>query len=273
MNFLKAMRPVLGLSIDGPRNLHDIVRRDRLGRGTHARIMANVAVLREEDINFSVLCTLGKHNINSPCDVFSFFEENDIVDIGFNPEELMGIHSSESDIGSDMNGSPAYLTAIEDFFYKYISLIDTHRSKQRVRELNLIYTNSQRPYPLTPREALPGAILTCTLDGRLYAFSPDSIIDRHRVHGDLSIGSVFDTNAFDLRNNRKFQDLSREVAAGLYQCSTVCSYFTVCGGGRPASKLSEFGHFDVSESNGCQKRLKAPANALRRFFKDKIVSC
>jgi len=86
----------VGVSLDGPRDLHDRHRRTRGGRGTFDRAMAGLRRLQEAGIAFSVICVLTREALLEPRRIFAFFEEAGIRDIGFNIEELEGDHASTS---------------------------------------------------------------------------------------------------------------------------------------------------------------------------------
>src|SRR5262249_18818932 len=54
----------VGVSLDGPAFIHDFQRKDRLGRGTHARVMAGIGHLKASRIPFSVIAVLSDHSID-----------------------------------------------------------------------------------------------------------------------------------------------------------------------------------------------------------------
>ena len=60
----------IGVSLDGPAQLHDAKRRSRGGRGSFLRVMRGIELLRAHDIGFSVLCVLTSESIVSPDEMF-----------------------------------------------------------------------------------------------------------------------------------------------------------------------------------------------------------
>src|SRR5207253_80463 len=65
---------VVGVSIDGPAFIHDHHRRDGHGTGTHGKVMAGVAKLRDARIPFSVIAVLTDFSLDHPDAMFDFFE-------------------------------------------------------------------------------------------------------------------------------------------------------------------------------------------------------
>jgi uncharacterized protein len=70
--FLKAHRFHVGLSIDGPRELHDTYRRARNDKPTFDYVMRAAALLREAEIPFAALCVVNRTNARRARDVYRF---------------------------------------------------------------------------------------------------------------------------------------------------------------------------------------------------------
>ena len=58
---------LVGLSLDGPEELHDTYRKDKGGRGTFDRVMKAVRLLQKHRVEFNILCTVNsKERRSSP---------------------------------------------------------------------------------------------------------------------------------------------------------------------------------------------------------------
>ena len=66
---------LVGLSIDGPRHLHDIYRVDKKGRPTFDRVMRGHQLLVQHDVDYNVLCTVNAANQDHPLEVYRFFRD------------------------------------------------------------------------------------------------------------------------------------------------------------------------------------------------------
>src|SRR5258705_4186231 len=60
--FFKEHNFLVGLSVDGPRELHDTYRLDRARRGTFDKVMQGWAYLQKHGVEFNILCTLNAAN-------------------------------------------------------------------------------------------------------------------------------------------------------------------------------------------------------------------
>lgn len=83
--FLAEYRFLIGLSLDGPKRLHDYYRKDSGGRGTHERVMRAAEVMREHGVEFNILALLNDLNVKEPDAVYDFMRANDFSYLQFVP--------------------------------------------------------------------------------------------------------------------------------------------------------------------------------------------
>lgn len=74
--FLAAHRFLVGLSVDGPRSLHDAYRRDRGGQPVFDRVVRAASLMQEHHVEFNVLCTVNAVNSLHPLEVYRFFRDD-----------------------------------------------------------------------------------------------------------------------------------------------------------------------------------------------------
>lgn len=73
--FLAAHRFLVGVSLDGPRELHDAYRVGKGGEPTFDRVMAGIATLRRHRVEFNTLTTVHRRNAAFPLRVYRFLRE------------------------------------------------------------------------------------------------------------------------------------------------------------------------------------------------------
>jgi uncharacterized protein len=73
--FFKQHKFLVGLSVDGPRELHDTYRVDRRGKGTFDLVMRGWRYLRAHEVDFNILCTVNAANQNHGRTVYRFFRD------------------------------------------------------------------------------------------------------------------------------------------------------------------------------------------------------
>jgi uncharacterized protein len=83
--FFKANDFFIGISLDGPAEIHDRYRKDRHGNGTFERVMAGVRLLQQHGVEFNALACVGRDTAHHPLEVYRFFKEAGIHYIQFTP--------------------------------------------------------------------------------------------------------------------------------------------------------------------------------------------
>ena len=73
--FFKENHFLVGLSLDGTREMHDAYRVDKSGEGTFDRVMQAARLLQKHEVDFNILCTVHTANADHPLDVYRFFRD------------------------------------------------------------------------------------------------------------------------------------------------------------------------------------------------------
>lgn len=255
--FLKARGVRVGVSYDGPRELHDRNRVRRSGRGTHDDVRAGMRYLRAAQIPFHIIAVLTAEALGRPDEVFRAMRSTGCYQVGFNFEEAEGDNATSS-----LNeGSAADVRA---FLTRYLELSRSHPDAPRVRELD-----QMAGALLSPPRAGGGTqeneamrLLTVGHDGGFTTWSPELLGCEHPRLGTLELGNVLRDSIDEACSRRRFKRLEREISRGVKACARTCAYFNVCGGGSPSNKLAEGGRFDVTETNHCRLSRQALAEVV-----------
>lgn len=73
--FLKVHDFLVGLSIDGPREMHDAYRVDKKGKGSFDRVVRGWECLKKHNVEVNILCAVHSANQNHPLEVYRFFRD------------------------------------------------------------------------------------------------------------------------------------------------------------------------------------------------------
>jgi len=73
--FFKKNNYLVGLSVDGPRALHDAYRIDKQGKGSFDDVIRGWNCLRKHDVDVNILCTIHAANADHPLEVYRFFRD------------------------------------------------------------------------------------------------------------------------------------------------------------------------------------------------------
>ena len=73
--FFKEHNFLIGLSLDGPRELHDIYRLDKGGQPTFDKVMRGLRLLQKHGVEYNLLTTVNRVNADYPLEVYRFLRD------------------------------------------------------------------------------------------------------------------------------------------------------------------------------------------------------
>ena len=74
--FFRAHDFLIGLSIDGPREIHDRYRVDKGGKPTFDKVMQGMELLKKHNVEFNTLTVVNRHNSKYPLEVYRFLKKH-----------------------------------------------------------------------------------------------------------------------------------------------------------------------------------------------------
>jgi uncharacterized protein len=238
----------IGVSIDGPRAIHDANRKTRSGKGTFDKAIAGIERLRANDIPFHVISVLGHEGLRNPDALFAFYRDHDIRNVGFNVEEVEGVHAS-----ANLNGD-VDAPVLRDFLRRFSQMMVQQDFAIEVRELeHAAWTiRTARDEVLANEQVQPFGIITIDVTGEVYTFSPELAGYSSADFRTFSIGNIFEHDFDALAGSDILRRMNRQIAEGVALCRERCRYFRLCGGGAPSNKVFENGTFASAETTFCR---------------------
>ena len=259
--FFKKHDFLVGLSVDGPRELHDKYRRDRRGQGTFDLVMQGWRQLRKHGVEFNILCTVNAANQAHGRTVYRFFRDElgakwmqfipiierasaetiDIANQGWSDHPGRGkrlLYTQTGNLVTDRSvGGEAYGRFLVDIFEEwvrrdvgkvFVQLFDVTLEAYFGRHLLCIHAPTCGYGPALEHN---GDLYTCD----------------HFVEPGHKLGNIHDTPMGELvasAQMRKFGDDKRDTLT--QQCRN-CEVRPLCNGGCPKdrfalSKDGEAGH-------------------------------
>lgn len=107
--FFKANGFLIGLSIDGPAELHDHYRYDKQGNPTFAAVLRALNLLKKLQVEFNVLVTVHRHNGDHGKRVYTYLRDNGVKFLQFIPiveRRGVGAHAEPLLEASETESSP-----------------------------------------------------------------------------------------------------------------------------------------------------------------------
>ena len=84
-DFLAENHFLVGLSLDGPEDIHDRHRMDQQGKGSFSSVMKEMKLLKKQGVEYNVMACVTKESAGRALDVYHFFREQGVEFIQFIP--------------------------------------------------------------------------------------------------------------------------------------------------------------------------------------------
>jgi len=111
--FMKENNFLVGISLDGPEEVHNRYRRDRGGNDTFDKVMQGLKLLQKHNVEYNVMVSVAKETAYKPLEVYHFFKEQGVKFIQFIPIIERVADSQTKQCGLSLAG-PASLEAQEE---------------------------------------------------------------------------------------------------------------------------------------------------------------
>jgi len=242
----------VGISLDGPRELHDRHRRRRDEGGSFDAALAGLNLLQSRGISVHAIAVLTPESLLCPDEIFAFFRDIGIRYLCLNIEEQEGIHSQSAAVGH-----PETVARYRSFLRRLVELNLAAGWPLDIREVDSAFGAIRAFDPATGsaaknEENSPFAIVSVDCDGNLATFSPELLSLTHPRYGSFTLGNLLNDSFETISTRLQESLLMRDIAAGVERCRAACEWFGLCGGGAPSNKIYENGSADSTETLYCR---------------------
>lgn len=247
---------LIGISVDGPREVHDRYRRDRAGRGTFDTVMAGLDALRRAGVDYNILATVHRANAGKGKDIYRFLRTLGTRHLQFIPiverRSPGGSLAAAPQVDNDP-GTPVTDWSVAPRAYgKFLCDVFDIWSRQDIGAVFVQFFENQiglwsgHPASLCVFAETCGNALALEHNGDLYACD-------HYVYPQYRLGNILQHELGDLAWSEAavgFGNAKRDTLTA--QCQR-CQFRFACNGGCPKhrilkSKDGEPGHNYFCES-------------------------
>lgn len=235
--FFKQHNFLIGLSLDGPQNLHDTYRVDKRGRGTYEQVMQGWQVLKKHQVDFNILCTVNAANGDQPLEVYRFFRD----ELGTEFIQFIPIIERVNEDGSTLIQSGNQVTERsikpEQFGQFLIGVFDEwvmrDVGKVFVQHFDAALANWVGvPPSVCIFSKTCGTALALEHNGDLYSCD-------HFVEPDYKLGNIQETPMIELIASEKQRQFGQAKLNSLPQYCRKCEVRFACNGGCPKNRFIE----------------------------------
>ena len=218
----------VGISLDGPRNMHDRFRVTKDNKPTYDEVIRGYRLLQRYGVQTEVLCVVNAYNVLSPLQVYRFFKEIDARYISFLPlvEPESGAVSGVSDISVPAEAWGRFLCAIFDEWVEQ----DIGRVKVQVFE-EALRTAFNQKHSLCIFRPTCGDVPVLEHNGDFYACD-------HFVDAEHLLGNLRESSLAELLEDPRLKMFGEAKRSSLPRYCRDCSVRDMCNGGCPKNRLA-----------------------------------
>ena len=232
MAFFKEHNFLIGISLDGPRPLHDVYRVDKGGGPTFDKVMRGVRLLQEHGIEYNVLTTVNRVNADYPLEVYRFLRD----EIGTQFMQFIPIVERDNDTGYQEGEevtdrsitAEQYGQFLCDIFDEWVRH-DVGRVFVQIFDVALAAWVGERP-GLCVFEETCGLALALEHNGDL--FSCD-----HYVEPAYKLGNILEIPLIEMVSSDRQRQFGLDKRDTLPQYCRECEVRFVCNGGCPKDRI------------------------------------
>ena len=246
--FLAKMSFAVGLSLDGPPEMHDQHRVTKDGKPTHEQTMRGYKLLQEHGVYTEVLCVVNAHNVRFPLQVYRFFKQINAQYITFLPmvEPQPDAKGGVCHISVPAEAWGTFLCAVFDEWRDR----DIGKVKVQIFE-EATRTAFNQEHSLCIFRPTCGDIPVIEHNGDFY--SCDHYVDvQHRL------GNIEDTPLVELLESPAQREFGRAKLETLPRYCLECEVRAMCNGGCPKNRF-------INTQDG-EPGLNYLCEGYRRFF-------
>jgi len=260
--FLRQHDVLVGLSLDGPRYLHDAHRKSARGGSTFDQTLRALRLLQAHEIEFNILTTVNASNVERPLEVYRFLRPLEVYrflrdDLGvrfmqFIPIVTRGETSGEEgqpQLSHESVSGKAYGRFLIEIFDEWIR-----------RDVGKVFVQAfdlalgawlGAPSALCVFQPTCGGALVLEHNGDVYSCD-------HFVDPNHHLGNILDRPLIDMVNSRQQISFGQAKLAKLPGACRHCRVRFACNGGCPKNR------FFVSSEG--EAGLNALCDGYKRFF-------
>ena len=243
--FFKSYNWLVGVSIDGPKHLHDIYRKRQNGESSFQDVMEGIDLLNRHRVDWNVLATVNAANVDYPVETYNFLKDLGTPFIQFTPvverikKDGMLAHQNDENIKlADFSIKPVqwgnFMCRVFDEWVKkdvgtvFVQLFDaTLANKMGV----------QSPVCTMAEEC--GSALAVEFNGDVYSCD-------HFVFPRYRLGNIYKKPLWQMAMGEEQKRFSRKKKDSLPRKCRECEFLWACHGECPRNrfiKTSEKGRY------------------------------
>ena len=240
--FFKKHSFLIGISIDGPKEIHDTYRRTRSGKATHGKVVNAINLLNKFKVEFNTLTVVSNSNARSPLEVYQYLKSIGSKHMQFTPlvereaqeqtvDGLTLLHPERIEIVQlcDWNvDSEQYGLFMSAIFHEWVRN-DIGKVWVQLFE-NTFALTCEQPAQMCVFSPTCGSAFALESNGDVYACD-------HYVFPEFKLGNIHKNSIKEINESQGNYQFGMNKQQTLSNDCLSCEHLNVCNGGCPKHRF------------------------------------
>ena len=232
--FLHEHNYLVGISVDGPREMHDAYRKDKAGKPVFDRVMQGLRLLQKHKVEFNVLATVHAANGDHGLEVYRFFRD----EVGARYLQFIPIVERDNETGFQEGSALTDRSVRPEQYGRFLIAIFDEWVKRDVGQMFVQTFDGVLASYVRGRSTLCIFSPTCG-EGAALEHNGDLYSCDHFVEPKHLVGNILDTPLAELMGSAKQRTFGRDKQDMLTQYCRDCRWLFACNGECPKNRVDE----------------------------------
>lgn len=230
--FLHEQKFLVGLSLDGPEELHNAYRMDKAGRPVFDKVMRAARLMQRHEVEFNILATVNAANADHPIEVYRFFR--DVVGAQF--IQFIPIVERDNESGFVEGNAVTERSVKPEQYGRFLTAIFDEWIR---RDVGRVFVNHFDAALASWAEAPPATCTTAPTCGFAMALehNGDLYSCDHFVEPKYLLGNIVERPLIELAASEKQRTFGQDKRDKLPRHCRDCEVLFACHGECPKNRL------------------------------------
>lgn len=239
--FFKRHNFLVGVSIDGPEELHDAYRRSRYGKPSWAQVMRGIRTLNRHGVEWNAMAVVNDVNVQEPLAFYHFFKEIGCRYIQFTPVvERFYEHPDGRLLASPIDGAVARLAPFSitpEGWGEFLCTIFDEWVRHDVGEYFVQLFDSTLAGWVGVMPSVCTLAETCGHAAAM-EFNGDVYVCDHYVFPEFKLGNLRDEPLMAMMNREALREFGENKRRLLTRQCRECEFLMACHGECPKNRFA-----------------------------------
>lgn len=239
--FFKKNNILVGVSIDGPEDVHDAYRHTVQQRGTHSQVMRGIRTLMRHGVEWNAMAVVNDINVKEPLEFYHFFKEIGARYIQFTPiVERLYTHADGRHLASPIEGDPLALSPMSitpDDWGQFLITIFDEWVRHDVGETFVQLFDATLAGWMGVPPSICSMAATCG-HAPVMEWNGDVFVCDHYVFPEFKLGNMKQQSLKEIIDRPERLEFGRNKERLLTRQCRECDYLMACHGECPKNRFA-----------------------------------